>query len=78
MLSEKNHNNKILLLEYKKLFRPLITTTVVYRCSKVINRLGENKSWLQTKTKGNTSTIRGKHETTEALKYSKQQTKMVV
>ena len=33
---------------------------MVYRCSKVINRLRENKSMLQTKTEGNTSTISGK------------------
>ena len=33
--------------------------SVTYRCSKVINRLLENKSGLQTKTEGNTSTIRG-------------------
>ena len=34
--------------------------TVVHRCSKFINRLRKkNKSWLQTKTEGNTSNIRG-------------------
>ena len=32
--------------------------TVVDRCSKVINRLRENKSGLHTKTEVNTSTIR--------------------
>ena len=39
-----------------------IRTTVVYRCSKVINRLRENKSALQTKTEGNTSTKTGKQQ----------------
>ena len=34
-----------------------IKATVVYRCSKVINQLRENKSGLQTKTEGNTLTI---------------------
>ena len=35
----------------------LIKETVVYRCSKIINQLRENKSRLQTKTEVNTSTI---------------------
>ena len=39
-----------------------IRATVVYHCSKVINRLKENKSGLQTKTEGNTSTMRGKRQ----------------
>ena len=37
-----------------------IKATVVYSCLKVIKRLRENKTGLQTKTKGNTSTIRGR------------------
>ena len=41
--------------------------TVVYRCSKVITRLSENKSGLQTKTEGNTSTIRGKQRNKHKL-----------
>lgn len=36
--------------------------TVVYRCSIIINRLSENKSGLQTKTEGNTSTIKGQSQ----------------
>ena len=36
-----------------------IKTTVVYRCPKVINRLRENQTGLQTKTKENTTTMRG-------------------
>ena len=37
-----------------------LKTTVLYRCSKVINRLKENISGLLTKTEVNTSTIRRK------------------
>ena len=37
-----------------------IKATVVYWCSKVINRLRENKSGLQTKSEGNTSSLKGK------------------
>ena len=39
----------------------IIKATVVYRCSKVINRLRKSKSGLHTKTEGNRSDIRGKH-----------------
>ena len=53
-----------------------INATVVYRCSKVINRLRENKSGLQTKTEYNTSTIREKQRNNRILKYNKSQTTM--
>ena len=43
--------------------------TVVYHCSKVINRLKENKSGLQTKTEVTTSTIRGKQRNNRNTEY---------
>ena len=50
----------IFMIHHLSMFRKYIKTTVVYRCSKVINRLRENQSRLQTKTEGNKSTTRGK------------------
>ena len=51
---------------------------IVYCCSKVINRLRENKSGLQTSTEDNTLIIKGKKnkQTTETLRCNKQQMTM--
>ena len=48
--------------------------TVEYRCSKVINRLRENKSGLQTKTQGNTSTLRGKQRNNRNTEFQHKHT----
>ena len=53
-----------------------IQATVVYRCSKVIHRLRENKSGLQTKTEVNTSTLRGKERNRNTEVQQKTKTTM--
>ena len=45
-----------------------IKAMVVYRWSKVINRLRENESRLETISEGNTSTVRGKQRNNRTLK----------
>ena len=61
-------------MHFPKKVEELIKATVVYRCSKVINRLRENKSGLQTKTEGNTSTIRGKQRNNRNTELQQKQT----
>ena len=39
-----------------------------------MNRLGENKSGLQTKTEGNTQTIRGKQRNNKNIELQQKQT----
>ena len=48
-----------------------INATVVYRCSKVINRLREKLSGLHTETEGNTSNVRGKQRNNRNTKVQK-------
>ena len=50
--------------------------TVVNRCSKIINRLRENKSSVQTKTEESTSTIRGKQRHNRNTEVQQQKTTM--
>ena len=52
-----------------------IKATLIYRSSKVINRLRENKSGLQTKPEGNTSTIRGKQRNNRNTEVHKKKSK---
>ena len=44
--------------KYVNIVNRKIKATVVYRCSKFMNRLRKKKSGLQTKTEGNTSNTR--------------------
>ena len=53
-----------------------IKATVVYRCSKVTNQSRDNKSGLQTKTEGNSSTIREKHLNNRNTEVNKKQSAM--
>ena len=47
--------------------------TVVYRCSKVMNRLRENKSVLQTKTEGTKLILRLKQRNNRSTEVQQQQ-----
>ena len=43
-------------------------------CSNVKNRLREEKSWSQTKTEGNTPTLRGKQQINKNIEVQQKQT----